>query len=315
MIRIPLSSDDVARVRIASTPDYGLELMGGGAVLSDRNGLAPPRLARWRAEIWRRQTPDTLLAVSGLYTARSLPGMLGHPERVPGAEIARYLEHIADEGGLSRFHRALIDGDAAAHDRLNAAVSHFRATAIDPYRRRISSAVARTAARASAHVANEGIGAALSTIHPKIRWTGTTLLLDTRSEQLCELAGRTLIIRPLTLALGIVLIDDADPATVTLGYPASFALSAADHLQRTPTAALTALLGTSRAATLTTVAWSPAITTGELADSLGLSPATASRHATVLRGAGLIDTVRDGQAVRHQLTRLGRDLLADSDHV
>ncbi|NUP51418.1 MAG: helix-turn-helix transcriptional regulator [Catenulispora sp.] len=314
MIRIPLSSDDVARVRIASTPDYGLELMSGGAVLSERNPLALPRLARWRAEIWRRQTPDTLLAVSGLYTARSLPGMLGHPERVPAAEIAGYLEHISGERGLSRFHRALIEGEQAAHGRLNAAVSHFRATAIDPYRRRIASAVARSAARASAHAANEGIGAALSTIHPKIRWTGTTLLLDTRSEHHCELAGRTLIIRPLTLALGIVLIDDADPATVTVGYPAAFALSAADHLQRTPTAALTALLGTSRAATLTTVAWSPAITTGELADSLGLSPATASRHATVLRGAGLIDTVRDGQAVRHQLTRLGRDLLADSDH-
>ncbi|MFD0632014.1 helix-turn-helix domain-containing protein [Catenulispora yoronensis] len=64
---------------------------------------------------------------------------------------------------------------------------------------------------------------------------------------------------------------------------------------------------------MTTIAWSPAITTGDLADSLGLSPATASRHATVLRGAGLIDTMRDGQAVRHQVTRLGRDLIADAD--
>lgn len=312
MIRIPLSSDDVARVRIASTPDYGLELMSGGAVTTERS--APPRLARWRSEIWRRQTPDTLLAVSGLYTACSLPGMLGRTGPLPPAEIAGYLEHIAPERGLSRFNRALVAGDDAAYERLNAAVSRFRTTAIEPYRRRISSAVARTATRASAHAAAEGIGAALSTVHPKIRWTGTTLNLDTVSESEFDLAGRTLILRPLTLAAGIVLVDDADPATVTVGYPTPFALAAVDHVLRTPSPALTALLGTSRAATLATVAWSPAITTGELADSLGLSPATASRHATVLRSAGLIDTVRDGQAVRHQLTRLGRDLLSDAGH-
>ncbi|GAA1997917.1 helix-turn-helix domain-containing protein [Catenulispora subtropica] len=315
MIRIRLSSEDVARVRIASTPDFGLELMVGGALATDGDRLAAPRLSRWQEEVRRRQAPDVLAAVTGLYTACSLPGLLGRPGRLNTADVVDYLEHIAREGRqFTRFHRALVEGHEPAHERLNAAVADFRATAIEPYRRRISSAVARTATRATAHAAALGIGAALSTIHPKIRWNGSLLTLDTLSDMDFELADRTLVLRPLTLVSGVVLVDDSDPAVVTIGYPTPFALTTPDAALRAPSPALAALLGSSRAAALATVAWSPAITTNDLADSLGLSPATASRHATVLRGAGLIDTVRDGQAVRHRLTRLGRDLIMDSDH-
>ncbi|WP_344670393.1 helix-turn-helix domain-containing protein [Catenulispora yoronensis] len=313
MIRIRMSSDDVARVRIASTPDFGLELMSGGALAADGDRAAVPRLTRWRDDVARRQATDSLSAVTGLYTVRSLPGLLSRPDGPLITDVVDYLEHIAPQNGLTRFNRALADGDDAAHERLQAAVTDFRTTAIEPYRRRISAAVARTAARAGARAAATGIGSALSAVHPKIHWAGSTLTLDTVSDHDCELAGRTLVLRPLTLATGVLLIDDADPDLVTIGYPTPYALNSPDLVLRGPSIALTALLGSSRAATLTTIAWSPAITTGDLADSLGLSPATASRHATVLRGAGLIDTMRDGQAVRHQVTRLGRDLIADAD--
>jgi len=97
---------------------------------------------------------------------------------------------------------------------------------------------------------------------------------------------------------------------VVLCYPTPYALGAPDAGPPRASAALSALLGTSRADALASIGRFPAITTGQLAEALGLSPAAASRHAAVLREAGLVDTVRDGPAVRHRLTRLGTDLLA-----
>jgi predicted transcriptional regulator len=50
-------------------------------------------------------------------------------------------------------------------------------------------------------------------------------------------------------------------------------------------------------------------TTTELAGRLRTSLATASHHATVLRQAGLITNRRNGNAVLHLITPLGRALL------
>ena len=49
-------------------------------------------------------------------------------------------------------------------------------------------------------------------------------------------------------------------------------------------------------------------TTGDIARQLGISAASASAHATALRGA-LIGRRRDGKAVVHHATVLGLDLI------
>ena len=49
--------------------------------------------------------------------------------------------------------------------------------------------------------------------------------------------------------------------------------------------------------------------TAELADTVGISQASASEHAKVLRDANLIETRREGRSVRHSLTPLGRTML------
>ena len=51
------------------------------------------------------------------------------------------------------------------------------------------------------------------------------------------------------------------------------------------------------------------ITNVDLASRVGISLAAASQHASVLRGAGLIVTRRQGGAVLHVLTPLGAELL------
>ncbi|MFD6015064.1 ArsR/SmtB family transcription factor [Streptomyces sp. NPDC060286] len=50
-------------------------------------------------------------------------------------------------------------------------------------------------------------------------------------------------------------------------------------------------------------------TTGELADSLGVTAAAVSQHAAILRSAGLITTRRSGSSVLHTVTMLGLHLL------
>jgi DNA-binding transcriptional ArsR family regulator len=70
---------------------------------------------------------------------------------------------------------------------------------------------------------------------------------------------------------------------------------------------LAALLGPTRAAVLRALA-EPHGTT-QLAYKVGISSASASEHAKVLRDANLIETHRQGRSVRHSLTPLGRTMV------
>jgi len=70
---------------------------------------------------------------------------------------------------------------------------------------------------------------------------------------------------------------------------------------------LEALLGSTRAGILTCI--SDGQTTTEVSRKVGVSLATVSHHTSVLRGAGLVFTLRMGGAVLHRLTPLGSALL------
>jgi Helix-turn-helix domain len=98
--------------------------------------------------------------------------------------------------------------------------------------------------------------------------------------------------------------DDADHgrAAHANGHP-----SAGDGADRVAGDCLAALLGPTRAAVLRALA-APRGTV-ELAGVVGISPASASEHAKVLREVYLIETLRAGRAVRHSLTALGRTML------
>ncbi|MFB9388350.1 winged helix-turn-helix domain-containing protein [Streptomyces coeruleoprunus] len=73
--------------------------------------------------------------------------------------------------------------------------------------------------------------------------------------------------------------------------------------------ALSALLGRTRAVVLCVIADHPACTTTQLAQRAGISPASASEHATTLRSAGLTTLTRERKAALHTLTHLGLTLL------
>ena len=70
---------------------------------------------------------------------------------------------------------------------------------------------------------------------------------------------------------------------------------------------LAGLLGRTRADVLREL--SEAATTGEIANRLKLSAASASEHIRALRMAKLVTSQRHGQSVRHELTAPGQTLL------
>lgn len=74
-----------------------------------------------------------------------------------------------------------------------------------------------------------------------------------------------------------------------------------------PVRCLVNLLGRARAVALRAAA--TGATTGEIARAAGVSASSASRHATALRDAGLVTTVRTGPSVLHTLTPAGASLL------
>ncbi|MFE9451990.1 ArsR/SmtB family transcription factor [Streptomyces sp. NPDC006739] len=142
------------------------------------------------------------------------------------------------------------------------------------------------------------------------RWDGRELRLNTTIDAEESLDGRPLIFQPTALATRIVFDPLAD--SVIIIYPATGGAITRDPYLDAPPPALVSLLGATRAAALVAVVRTPALTTGRLALALGVSDASASRHASVLRESGLVATIRNGQSVHHTPTRLGKDLVHGS---
>ena len=117
----------------------------------------------------------------------------------------------------------------------------------------------------------------------------------------CDLHGDGLVLIPSAFWTGEPLfsVSDDERRPSSLLYAAAHAdghASACDGLLADPAAGdgLAALLGPTRAAVLRALA-APRGTV-ELAGAVGISPASASEHAKVLREVHLIDTLRDGRA-------------------
>lgn len=309
-----LSADDLERLRVADVPDFGYELALGGAQLTDR--AVDRRLAGWRLDAARGWNRDHS-KLFDLYTRVYVPAFFDGPAAAAASGIdpaspaaTAHLRDLARSGVLTPFTRALADGHAGALSTLNGILATLRAKALDPYRRRITSSVATASTAANVRAAIGGTGAMLNNVHPSIRWDGRELRLNTVIDAKESLGGRPLIFQPTTLATRIMFDPLADSVTVI--YPATAAPVTRDPELDVPSPALVSLLGATRAATLVTVVKAPALTTGHLAAALGVSAAAASRHATALRDAGLIATLRDRQTVHHAPTRLGTDLVHGS---
>jgi DNA-binding transcriptional ArsR family regulator len=168
-------------------------------------------------------------------------------------------------------------------------------------------------------LAYEGGGGLLTSLQNQwIRWRPPVLEVLVPSETELHLAGRGIALVPsVFVGQRPSLHEHLNDAKAAPWLVLPVAEAGIDHVRLwagprsggrgSEGTALAALLGRTRAAVLGSIA--DGCTTTELAGRAGISVAAASQHASVLRGAGLIVTRRQGGAVLHLLTPLGTGLL------
>ncbi|WP_433045148.1 ArsR/SmtB family transcription factor [Dactylosporangium sp. CS-033363] len=146
----------------------------------------------------------------------------------------------------------------------------------------------------------------LDGLHPRMRWNPDALQLDYLKDgesRPWSLDGHPLFLLPTAFTTKAWIMDST--AGRALWYPPR-AAGAVFAAAPPPPAPLAALLGATRAAVLTLLT-TPS-STGDVAERLGLAPATASHHLTALRDAGLIVGARSGRRLHYRHTDLGERL-------
>jgi DNA-binding transcriptional ArsR family regulator/uncharacterized protein YjeT (DUF2065 family) len=187
------------------------------------------------------------------------------------------------------------------------ALASYHRVAVMPYAQRMHALIdADRAVRARA-LLDGGAEGLLESLVPMARWRRPVLEVDYPVDQELRLGGRGLLLVPSVFCwrYPVTLLDPSLPPTLV--YPVEHETSLDARLQ-TSEDALAALLGSTRGEVLRQLD-ETGCSTSELARRLGISLASASQHATVLRRAGLIVSRRAGNSMLHSRTPLGKALL------
>ncbi|PRB11633.1 MULTISPECIES: DUF5937 family protein [Microbacterium] len=157
-------------------------------------------------------------------------------------------------------------------------------------------------------IASSGIAAMAEDLHPRVSWgEGAVRVQLRRHSEHVDCRGGGLVLVPSVMSSWGCMVLTEPPAQPTLYYPArgvtaGWARDAAEMAD-----ALGALLGPARADILLHAG--VARTTSQVARDAGIAVSTASHHLTVLRGAGLIGSEREGNRMLHLRTPLGEAMI------
>ncbi|MBT2478254.1 helix-turn-helix transcriptional regulator [Streptomyces sp. ISL-94] len=326
MLRIHFTGVDLARVRMAGRPDALWETILSFHRLRDRRDAR--LFGEWRTETRSRLNsetrmlgmlipgrgyfPDFLTPVEGQYGWDvGLDALRGiRPER-----LRRELSLLTAGAPPTPRLRDFVDGGTKHLPRLLGELRGYHRAAVEPYWTHIQAQIeAERAARGRA-LLDGGADELLASLPPMLRWRAPVLECDYPVDRDVRLRGRGLLLQPSFFCRRTaVTLHDPELAPV-LVYPA------AAHLASAPTGSETArpaveeqrvrtlgkLVGHTRSVVLRAIG--DGATTSELARRAGVSLASASQHACVMREAGLVTTLRHGSAVLHTVTPLGAALL------
>ncbi|MFD4374704.1 ArsR family transcriptional regulator [Streptomyces sp. NPDC058486] len=331
MLRIHFGEADLGAVRVAPAPNPLWEIATSLHRFQTRDG-------RWAYAGWLRAVrvrlrekglerafraillplfpraayfPDFLtpgLGVDGL--AAGLDAILATPPRRVSEEMTRLDRTVGAPpwaGRLSTLEerRELVRLLRAYHD-----------VGIAPYADSIRSRFDAERAALGRGFLDGGVGGMLAGAGPAIRWRPPHLQVDfPPAERELRLDGRGLTLLPTYFCwrTPTSLADPDLPPVVCYPVRRPAAALPPDHrLAAEPSVPLATLLGRTRAAALCAAA--TGATTGEIARAAGVSAASASRHATALRDAGLITSSRHAAIVLHTLTPVGASVLRAATH-
>lgn len=304
-----------------------MELGLAARALQDRS--RPVRLGAWRRRALTQLTdPErhvlSLIPPIGWSPTFLVPPVSGsaaeaieRARATPSREIRAELAALAERQAMPRWTQHLAD-DPDLRRQVYDAVAKLYETLLGPYWNRMTPQFASDRLLCMRQFLTGGVEYLLSQVNP--RWTTwNPPVLEIQMANCVEfdlhLEGRGVLLVPSLWSTRTLVDSDARPQPVVtypvrhddpLGQLTALGLEP-DGIR--PDEPVRKLLGHTRAAVLHTIAEHPGCTTTELATTTHIAVASASEHATVLREAGLIRTIRHRNTALHSPTPLGLALL------
>lgn len=316
MLRIHFTSQDLTSVRFACSLDPMWEATLGARALQSRR--LPREVRDWQQGARRRFTasmrplielvpstggfPDFLTpTLAGIGIEEGVTTLLDTPTEQIRAELADLFPEATP------WQTRLALGSTRAKRELGQAVRDFHHAALNPLTDDRQRWLSADRARWTRQLAEGGVAAFLASLMPGMRWKPPMLVYqDPGGSSVTDihLSGRGMSVYPSRFTHEPLILDlpGTRPTLIVRGN--------AELLDDASPAGLADLVGRTRASVMISLQ-NPASTT-ELAARLAISVASASEHARVLRGSGLVATQRMSQSVLHTLTPLGSRLLMQS---
>jgi len=330
MIEIPLTTEDLTKVRIAPSPLWETVTSFGVLLHHGRDTVHAPWAVRAR-----RVLPGTDISalVAAMCVAGRCPDFLTPPpdasdpefgdelERLEATppeivyeEVAAFVRVENEQFGLlaaekARLLEIYLRDPEGSLSKLVDALRRYHDLALAPYWPRMREHLEGDAIRRGQALAMGGVEALLWGLHPKARYHEGILELDKTYQAVVEPEGRGMTLVPCVFAWPRVevLVRPGYRPTVAYGPRGVANLWTSSSPSYNGTA-LRMALGDSRASVLKSLLPVPTTTT-ELARQLDLAPAAVSAHLSRLKDAGFVEPHRNGKRVYYRLSYAGESLL------
>ncbi|MBD0674302.1 ArsR/SmtB family transcription factor [Streptomyces sp. CBMA156] len=331
MLRLYFTAEDLVKVRVWVLGPLA-ETQWSLRILRQRTPNAS-LYAGWRTRVLRRAPPTAaslaqFLAphnggATDLFTLAGRVDTLDVAlEQLRSLPIERLHGEFAAIPGIARrmppWLRPAVTGDRRAREDFLGALQQCHDAFIGPVWPRLRLHLEAECMAGARKAIEGGVDKLLRELHPLLVWNPPVLELPTYKPWISRttdvhLDGRGLILAPSLFCPTEpqIFTPSQDDAAPILMYRARQDAAAVSSILAPPdagaSAALTALLGRTRATVLAELAVTA--NTTMLAQRLGVTSAAVSQHLSMLRSAGLVASRRDGNKVWHTLTALGLSLL------
>src|SRR5215203_4378667 len=330
MITIPLSTEDLTKVRLAPSPLWETVTSFGVLLYHRRDTVHAPWATRARrvlpgtdlspllaAMCLEKHCPDFLSPppeASVVGFEEELERLRATPTEVVHTEVQMLVQAQKEQFGAispekARLLETYLSDPEGSVKRLVDTLRRYHDLTIAPYWQRIQEHLEGDTIRRGQALALGGVEALLSSVHPKVSYGGGILELDKAYEATIEPAGRGITLVPCVFAWPRVeaLVQPGYRPTLAYG-PRGVANLWSSSSPAPNGTAIEAALGSGRASVLKGLLPVPRTTT-ELAHQLRLSPATVSAHLLRLKTAELVEPHRSGKRVYYRLSWAGESLL------